>query len=527
MFKNEGSCNDGNVALSKRYKASDMESGKDASVLESRTVRARSNKCQPHERERINSSSSSLNKRFITKNLKNTQSERQKINGVNKELSEGDKRLNKAKDFGSRRWQYSSIVRRKLDSTADSYSDTEEFVFKMGSSSFNEVSTSGRANESNNEGEGGLEQFSSFPGPLVSYPPSSDAFREFCKAKAAVGRKWGKCVEFAGIKSTVEKKESLLDEVTEEEAELELVLGELGLSRKKRVDSRLNKIKKAPPASGATGSGDVAKGKRKRVEPLAGSRKKVPEGQSTSVDDLKEVEERARLTILQGKEDTSQMVARLAKRIWLGIEEQESELKKAKSGLEKYLARANTEALKEVRELKAAHAVVIGQFKVKEKANLYEMAEERDRLGCHLMLKSYSQEEVDVIKADTYAEEEEEETKVLGVVDGLDGVFPQTVLDNQGDDVELPEGRSEKVVREMSLRINDHESRLARERETSKTLLSVQAELQVELDASRTPEDHVLMCNQEFAEQFDRMKEANENRDDQYVKAHFRLEKLN
>ncbi|KAF6173307.1 hypothetical protein GIB67_027002 [Kingdonia uniflora] len=103
------------------------------------------------------------------------------------------------------------------------------------------------------------------------------------------------------------------------------------------------------------------------------------------MDDLKEVEERARLAILQGKEDTGQMVVRLAKGIWLGIEEQESELKKAK-------------------------------------------------------------------------------------------------------------------IREMSLKLNDLESGLARERETSKALLSAQAELQVELDTSRICGDYALMCNREFAE---------------------------
>ncbi|KAF6138122.1 hypothetical protein GIB67_033536 [Kingdonia uniflora] len=87
------------------------------------------------------------------------------------------------------------------------------------------------------------------------------------------------------------------------------------------------------------------------------------------MDDLKEVKEKARLSILQGKEDTSQMVAHLVKGVWLCIEEQESELKKAKSELEKNLARAQTDALKEFRQLKAAHAVVIGQLQVEAKAN--------------------------------------------------------------------------------------------------------------------------------------------------------------
>ncbi|KAF6140741.1 hypothetical protein GIB67_035168 [Kingdonia uniflora] len=430
--------------------------------------------------------------------MESTQRERQKITGINQELSEDDKRLKRAKVSGPRRWEYYRVVRGKLDSTADSHPDIE----------------------------------------------GSAAFKEFCKAKGAIGGMWGKYVEFpAGqtwneniiwvkgnclqrdddelldlrfrsvkqsVKSAVEKKKSLLDQVAEEETELELVLGELSLSRKNRVESRSKKVvkaqstrsmtgvnerqrqtsgekvrsktpgsgssaqpnlttskiaqkflkrqvKKALPASGITVSGEVAQGKRKRVEPLGGSREKVAEGQSALVDDLKEVEERTRLAILQGKEDTSQM---------------ESEMKKAKRELEKNLARAKTDALKEVKQLKAAHAMVIGQLQVEAKANLDEMTEE---------------------------------IEVLGAMDGLDGISPQMVLDNQGDDVELPKGRSEKVVREMCLRINDLESGFAREREKLKALLSAQAELQ----------------------QFDRMKEANENREDQCVKVHFRLVKLN
>ncbi|KAF6150597.1 hypothetical protein GIB67_022209 [Kingdonia uniflora] len=410
-------------------------------------------------------------------------------------------------------------------------------------------------NESNNEGEVGLEQFPGFPGQLVSYPPGSDAFREFCKANAAVGGKWGNCAEFTASRtwydniiwvkgnclqkddkepldlrfgsvkqskceSTVERKESLLDKVAEEETELELVLEGLSLSRKRRVDSRSNKVRKAQstslsqpnpvkpskvaqkytkkwmlkalPASSTTGSGEVAKDKRRRVEPSGKSGEKVTKGRSASADDLKEVGERTRLAVLQGEEDTNKMVARLVKGIWLGLEVEKSELKK-----------------------------------VETKANLDEMVKKRDRLGHHLMLKGFFEEEVDAIKANTYVEEEDEGVaNVVGVTDGLDGVSRQTVLANQWDDVELPEGGSDKAVREMSLKINDLESGLARERKTSKVLLSAQAELLVELDSSRSREDNVLMCNREFAEQFDRMKEANGNREDQYVKTHFRLVKL-
>ncbi|KAF6138703.1 hypothetical protein GIB67_009897 [Kingdonia uniflora] len=383
-----------------------------------------------------------------------TQRERLKISGINQEISEGNKRLKRAKGSGSHRWEFSSVVRGKLESTANLHLDTEEYILKMGRLSIDEVSTSGRMNESDSGGEGGLEQFPSFPYQLVSYPPGSDAFREFCKAKRAIGGKWGKYLEIEnrdrgieesisleyfdgdvwsglsegflcyltqfeyglslpltnlaktiintigacpiqmnrnmwevitmcdhlnerwekeerlrritpvdvllfyrvknfkssvgsyfcakvtwrrffdlnsagrtwndniiwvkGVKFTLERKESLLDEVAEEETELDLVLGELGLRRKKRVE-----------------------------------REKVIEGRSASMDDLKEVEERARLAIHQGKDYISQMV--------------------------------------------------------EEKANLDETAEERNKLDRHLMLKGYSQKDVDAIMADTYVKDEGEE----------------------------------------------------------------------------------------------------------------------
>ncbi|KAF6151022.1 hypothetical protein GIB67_016500 [Kingdonia uniflora] len=322
----------------------------------------------------INSSSSSPIKRFTTsKNLENTQREKRKIRGFDKELSESDKRLKRVKDFGSRRWLYSSVVGGKLDATADSHSDID------------------------------------------------------------------------GMKSKVERKESLLDEVVEEETELKLVLEGLGLIALKYQKKWMLK---ALPASGTTGSGEVTKDKRRRVEPSGESGEKVIEGRSATVDDLKEVEERSRLAVLQGEEDTSKMVARLVKGIWFGIEEEKSDLKKTNAELEKELARSRDDALKKVSPLKASHAMAIGPLQVETKANLEEMVEEHDRLGHHLMLKGYSEEEVDAIKADTYVEEE---------------------------DVE----ETEAAVRKMSLRISDLESRLFREKETSKALLFMQMELQV------------------------------------------------
>ncbi|KAF6173495.1 hypothetical protein GIB67_041028 [Kingdonia uniflora] len=140
------------------------------------------------------------------------------------------------------------------------------------------------------------------------------------------------------VKSQVERNRLLLDEVAEEVAELELVLEEHGLSRKKRVGSRS---------------------------------KKVTEGQPVTVDDLKEVEERARLAALHGEEYTSKMM------------------------------------------------------QIEGRSKLDETVEECDRLGCHLMLKGYFEEEVDAIKADTYVEEGDDgEVEVVRVVDGLDNVPP-------------------------------------------------------------------------------------------------------
>ncbi|KAF6141023.1 hypothetical protein GIB67_006468 [Kingdonia uniflora] len=618
MLKNEGSCNDGKVVLLKRYNAPNMESGKDASVLESRTVRMRRNKCQPLVREKINSAYSSPIKCFSTsKNLENTQRARRKIRGSNKKLSEGDQRLKRAKDTESRRWLYNSVVRERLDAAADSYSDTEEYFdgdvrsdllegflcylsqleyglsiplsnlakdimnaigacpVQLNENMWEVITVCDHLNEKwDKEGKVsritpedvlqfyGVKNYKAIMGPYFSASTPRHRFIDLNSA----GRTWndnviwvkGNCLQRddeeplylqfrtvkQSVKSKLERKESLLDKVMEEETKLEFVLEWHGLSRKKRVDSRSKSSAQPNPvmsskivlkypkkrmlkeflASGTTRSGEAAKEKRRRVKPSIESGEKVAEGRSTAVDDSKEVEERTRLAVLHGEEDTIRMVTRFIKEIWLGIEEEKTELKKENIELEKELARSRTDALMEVRQLKASHAVTIGQLQVEPKANPDEMVKERDRLGPYLMVKGYSKEEVDAIKADTYVEEEdEEEAEAVRIVDGLDGVSRQTVLDSQGDDAEIPEDNSEKALREMSLRIKDLEAGLARERKTFKALLSAQAELHVELDSSRSYEGDILMCNWEFAEQFDRMREASENREDQYVKAHFKL----
>ncbi|KAF6157173.1 hypothetical protein GIB67_041634 [Kingdonia uniflora] len=75
-------------------------------------------------------------------------------------------------------------------------------VVKMDSSPVNELSISGRMVESeiemsDSEVEVGFEQFSSFPGKLVTYPPCLDTFKDFCKSKAVVGETWGNCTQYA------------------------------------------------------------------------------------------------------------------------------------------------------------------------------------------------------------------------------------------------------------------------------------------------------------------------------------------
>ncbi|KAF6144535.1 hypothetical protein GIB67_023981 [Kingdonia uniflora] len=376
-----------------------MGSGKDASVLESRTVHARGNKCQLHEREKINCSSLSPNNRLESK-----QRERRKIKGINQELFEDDKRLKRAKGSGSRWWEYSSVVRRNLDSSADSHPNIEA------SRTWNDNIIWVKGNCLHRDDEELLDL-------------------RFRSVKQSV-------------KSTVERKESLLDEVAEGVTELKLVLGELGLSRKKRVESKSKMVAKAQSTWSITG---------------------VDEGtRQTSGEKIQDKTPRLGSCLpCQGD---------LAWYRRTGIRAQKS------------LARAKTDTLKEIKQLKTAHAVAIGQLQVVAKANLDETVEERDRLGHHLRLKGYSQEEVDAIKADTYAEDEEGEAKMVGFVDGLDGISPQTVLDNQGDDIELPVDGSEKEIKEISLRINDLESGLVREIETSKALLSAQVEFQVRFE---------------------------------------------
>ncbi|KAF6154435.1 hypothetical protein GIB67_028327 [Kingdonia uniflora] len=257
----------------------------------------------------------------------------------------------------------------------------------MMSSPVSEASTSSQSVESKirtsgSEEEGGVDQFPSFPGRLVSNPPRLDAFKEFCKAMASIGGRWGS-------KSQVKMKESLLD-----------------------------------------------------------------------------------------------TAARLMKGICPGVEEKKAKLKRKKVKLERNVARLKYDLSKEGKRLEALRAsqvVEINKLQAETRVNLEEAVAKCDRLGDHLMSKGYSEDEVDVIRANTYMEGDEgEETEdvTAGIMDGLDGVSPQTVRDNQGDNNERPELVNGKV----------------------------------ELESACLRKDDARQCNQEFTDEFDRLREANGKR---------------
>ncbi|KAF6156561.1 hypothetical protein GIB67_000026 [Kingdonia uniflora] len=199
-------------------------------------------------------------------------------------------------------------------------------------------------------------------------------------------------LHFYGPRSQVTRKESLLDKVAQKETELEAVLEDLGIGRKKRVNIR---VKKA---------------------------------------------------------------ARLMKGICFIVEEERVELKRKKVELEKNVARLKSDLSKEwkqLKALKASHVVEISKLWYVARMDLDKVVVMRDRLGRHLVSKGYSEEEVEAIRADTYVEEEEVKDDVVGVVDGLDGMSPQLVKDNQEDDDERPEVETEKGLKDIRLRIKD------------------------------------------------------------------------
>ncbi|KAF6138582.1 hypothetical protein GIB67_032476, partial [Kingdonia uniflora] len=186
-----------------------------------------------------------------------------------------------------------------------------------------------------------------------------------------------------------------------------------------------------------------------------------------SADGWKEVEEKTRLAALHGMEEMSIMAARLMKGICLGVEEERAELKRKKVDLERNEARLKSDLSKEwkrLEALKVSQVVEINKLQGEARVDLKEAIAERDRLEHYLISKGYSEDEVDAIRADTYVEEDEgEETEdvAVGVTDGLDGV---------------------------------------------------------ELESADLREDEAHQSNHEFEEEFNKIKEANEVREDQHVK---------
>ncbi|KAF6170344.1 hypothetical protein GIB67_043034 [Kingdonia uniflora] len=146
------------------------------------------------------------------------------------------------------------------------------------------------------------------------------------------------------------------------------------------------------------------------------------------------------------QEETELEATRLMKGICLRVEEERAELKRKKVELKRNVAQLKIYLLKVgkwMETLKASQVVEINNLHAKVRTNFKEVVAERDRLGRHLMSKRYSEDEVDAIRADTYVEDEkneEIEDVAIGIVDGSDGVSPQMVKDNQGDDSERPEG---------------------------------------------------------------------------------------
>ncbi|KAF6172093.1 hypothetical protein GIB67_029511 [Kingdonia uniflora] len=276
-------------------------------------------------------------------------------------------------------------------------------------------------------------------------------------------------------KSQVARKVSILDMVAQEKTKIEAILEELGISRKMHVSSQVKKVLKSqlmriitsvdgskkkgtdgerqvnlsnPPGVDCTGLPESTTSRKlARTFP----KKKMLKRPSTFETTGSEVEETARLAALHGVEKMSKTVTRLMKGICLGVEKERAEMKRKKVKLKRNVARLKTDLLKEgkwMESLKALQVVEINNQHAEAKTNFEEVVAEHDRLRRHLMLKRYFVDEVDAIKADTYVEEEvDEEIKdiTVGIVDGLDGVSPQTVGGNEWNHNEHLEGETEKV----------------------------------------------------------------------------------
>ncbi|KAF6160209.1 hypothetical protein GIB67_016645 [Kingdonia uniflora] len=183
--------------------------------------------------------------------------------------------------------------------------------------------------------------------------------------------------------------------------------------------------------------------------------------------------------------------SRLMKGICFRMEEEQAELKKGKVVLEKKVTHLKIELAREGKRLnsvKAAREVEINELTIEARKNLKEVVIQRDRLGCHFLKMGYSKTEVNDIMEDTYIEELEVEDDGAGAVRGLNGVSPQTMRKNEGDNDVNPENER----KDMYLRIKELENELAKEKDAS-----------VELESAHLSEEEARQYNQELAVEFD------------------------
>ncbi|KAF6153891.1 hypothetical protein GIB67_023668 [Kingdonia uniflora] len=183
----------------------------------------------------------------------------------------------------------------------------------------------------------------------------------------------------AGPQSKVMKKESLLDIVAQEGIELEAVLKELkrGADGERQVvfpkasrvafanvqeSTASSKLAQAFPkrkmlnrglTSGTTGSGEVegAAEKRRADPPSQLTRAKATEDRLGEEDELKVVEDGAKLTVRNGEDEMIKMTACLLKIIGLGVVEEKIELKEGKAELKMKVARLKADLVREGKRL--------------------------------------------------------------------------------------------------------------------------------------------------------------------------------
>ncbi|KAF6165750.1 hypothetical protein GIB67_012647 [Kingdonia uniflora] len=217
---------------------------------------------------------------------------------------------------------------------------------------------------------------------------------------------------------------------------------------------------------------------------------------------------------------------RLLNGIHLGLEDRMTELKKRVAELEKRVVQLEANlALEKERSssVKDSHWVTMLKLAEEAKKNAEEVLVARDNLGQKLLDVGHSLSNIEAIIEGRYVDEAdaEEEPEVeggspQGVVKGSDAVSANTDLENR-------EGESEKELKGLRLRIEDLEKELAKEQNSSATLLTSHMELQAELKVVRASEEYAMECNYEFKLNFEKIKEASKNNADQYAKLKIKL----